>query len=83
MTELQDQATTTVDARGLLCPMPIVRTAKAMKELAPGQVLRLLATDRGSVADVPAWAQSTGNELLEWHEDDGEFVFLLRKSEEV
>lgn len=83
MTELQDQATTTVDARGLLCPMPIVRTAKAMKELAPGQVLRLLATDRGSVADVPAWAQSTGNELLEWHEDDGGFVFLVRKGEEV
>ena len=69
-----------LDARGLLCPMPIVRTAKAMKELPAGAVLKLLATDRGSVTDVPAWADTTGNELLEWHEDDGTFVFLVRKA---
>jgi len=72
-----------LDARGLLCPMPIVKTAKAMKELRPGDVLKLIATDRGSLADVPAWAGSTGNELLERYEEDGAFVFFLRKGEEV
>jgi tRNA 2-thiouridine synthesizing protein A len=71
-----------LDARGLLCPMPIVKTAKAMKELAPGAVLKLLATDRGSITDVPAWTGTTGNELLEWHEEDGTFVFLIRKAAE-
>jgi TusA-related sulfurtransferase len=79
MAETEIQEATTVDARGLVCPMPIVRTAKAMKGLAPGEVLKVIATDRGSVADIPAWAGSTGNELLEWHEEDGAFVFLLRK----
>jgi tRNA 2-thiouridine synthesizing protein A len=69
-----------LDARGLLCPMPIVKTAKAMKELPAGAVLKLLATDRGSVTDVPAWADTTGNELLEWHEENGTFVFLVRKA---
>ena len=73
------QAKTVVDARGLLCPMPVVKTAKAMKELEAGQVLKLLSTDRGSVADIPAWAESTGNALIEWHEEGGEFVFHLRK----
>jgi tRNA 2-thiouridine synthesizing protein A len=71
---------TELDASGLLCPMPIVKTAKAMKELAPGAVLKLLATDRGSITDVPAWTETTGNELLEWHEEDGAFVFLIRKA---
>ena len=71
-----------LDARGLLCPMPIVKTAKAMKELAPGAVLKLTATDRGSITDVPAWAETTGNELLEWHEEGDAFVFLIRKAAE-
>ena len=68
-----------LDARDLLCPMPIVKTAKAMKELEAGQVLKLMATDRGSITDVPAWAETTGNELLDWHEEDGFLVFHLRK----
>ena len=70
-----------LDARGLLCPMPVVKTAKAMKELEPGQVLKVTATDRGSVTDMPAWAETTGNELLEWHEEGDFFVYLIRKSE--
>ena len=68
-----------LDARGLLCPMPIVKTAKAMKELEPGQVLKVMATDRGALTDVPAWAETTGNELLESLEEDGVLVFHLRK----
>jgi tRNA 2-thiouridine synthesizing protein A len=71
-----------LDARGLLCPMPIVKTAKAMKELAPGEVLKVLATDRGSVTDVPAWTGTTGNELLEQHQEGDVFVFLIRKAAE-
>lgn len=69
----------TLDCRGLLCPMPVVRCSREMKALAPGQVLKLLATDRGAVTDIPAWAQDTGNELLEWHEDGAILVFYLRR----
>lgn len=70
-----------LDARGLLCPMPVVKTAKAMKELAGGATLKLLATDRGSLTDIPAWCETTGNELTEQHEEDGLLVFLIRKVE--
>jgi TusA-related sulfurtransferase len=79
---MQVQADKILDARGLLCPMPVVKAAKEMKTLEPGQVLKLLATDRGSIADVPAWAEDTGNELLEWHEEDGVFVYLVRRGED-
>ena len=71
-----------LDARGLLCPMPVVKAAKEMRSLTSGQVLKVLATDRGSLADMPAWAEDTGNELLSHHEDDGTYVFYLRKGEE-
>lgn len=71
-----------LDARGLLCPMPVVKAGKEIQKLDPGQVLKILATDRGSVADVPAWAEDTGNELLEWHEDDGVFTYLVRRGDE-
>jgi TusA-related sulfurtransferase len=83
MTETQIDVTQELDACGLLCPMPVIKIAKAMKALAPGQVLKLLATDRGSIADIPAWAESTGNELLDWH-DEGDFlVFFVRKGQET
>jgi TusA-related sulfurtransferase len=72
---------TELDARGLLCPMPVVKTAKAMKELAADGVLKLLATDRGSITDIPAWCETTGNELLEWHEEGDTLVFLIRRVE--
>jgi TusA-related sulfurtransferase len=83
MSELTEiQADQTLDARGLLCPMPIVKTAKAMKELEPGQVLKVMATDRGSIADIPAWCESTGHELAGSYEEDGDvLVFLIRKVE--
>jgi TusA-related sulfurtransferase len=68
-----------LDARGLLCPMPVVKASKEMKSLEPGQVLKILATDRGSIADMPAWAEDTGNELLDWHEENGVLVFVVRK----
>ncbi len=68
-----------LDLKGLSCPMPIVKTAKAMKALAPGDLLEALATDPGSVADFKAWSQSTGNALVESDEAGGVFRFVLRK----
>lgn len=68
-----------LDARGLNCPLPILRAKKALNELTGGQVLRIMATDPGSVKDFQAFAQQTGNELLDSREANGEFHFLLRK----
>jgi tRNA 2-thiouridine synthesizing protein A len=68
-----------LDASGLSCPMPVVKAAKEMKALQPGQVLKIVATDRGSLADIPAWAEDTGNELLESREEEKRYVFLVRK----
>jgi tRNA 2-thiouridine synthesizing protein A len=67
-----------VDARGLNCPMPIVRTAQAMKTLGPGQIIEVAATDPGSVRDFAAWARTTGHSLLESTTDDGVYRFVLR-----
>jgi TusA-related sulfurtransferase len=75
--------TKTLDTRGLLCPMPIVKTGKEMKSMEEGDILKILATDRGAIVDFPAWADDTGNELMEWHEqDDGVLVFYVKKVEE-
>lgn len=68
-----------VDARGLSCPLPIVRTAQAVKGLASGDLVEVLATDPGSTKDFAAWSRSTGNEMIEQTEDGGVFRFVLRK----
>jgi TusA-related sulfurtransferase len=72
-----------LDARGLLCPMPVVKAAKEMKSLEKKQVLKILATDRGALADFPAWADDTGNELLSSNEEEGVLVFFIRKGEDA
>ncbi len=69
----------TLDCRGLSCPMPIIKLAKAMKDLQPGQVLELIGTDPGSKADVPAWCNKTGNEFLSIEEGEGENKFYIKK----
>jgi tRNA 2-thiouridine synthesizing protein A len=69
----------TVDARGLSCPMPIVRTAQAMKALESGSVVEVLATDPGSVKDISAWCRSTNNELVETTSDGAVYRFVIRK----
>ncbi len=69
-----------VDARDLMCPMPVMAATKAMRLLSPGQVLKVMATDRGSLKDIPAWADANGDELLGSAEDNGAFVFYVRKS---
>ncbi|HLU76320.1 MAG TPA: sulfurtransferase TusA family protein [Burkholderiales bacterium] len=68
-----------LDARGLNCPLPILRTKKALAEMSAGQVLRILATDPGSVKDFEAFAKQTGNTLLEHGEANNEFTFYMRK----
>ena len=68
-----------LDARGLNCPLPIIKAGKALKSLPEGGSLEVLATDPGSVADFRAFCRMTGNELLEHGEDDGVFRFVLKK----
>jgi tRNA 2-thiouridine synthesizing protein A len=68
-----------LDARGLNCPLPILRTKKALSEMTSGQVLRIVATDPGAVRDFEAFARQTGNTLLESSTADKEFTFLMRR----
>ena len=69
-----------LDASGLNCPLPILRAKKAINGLDVGQILRIVATDPGSVKDFEAFAKQTGNELLESTEEDGKFCFKLKKN---
>ncbi len=68
-----------VDARELMCPMPVMAATRAIRRMEPGQVLKVMATDRGALSDIPAWAESTGNELVDSGEVDGALVFYVRK----
>ncbi len=68
-----------LDARGLNCPLPILRTKKTLNEMASGEILRVIATDPGSVKDFAAFAKQTGNELLSSTEGNGEFTFYIKK----
>jgi tRNA 2-thiouridine synthesizing protein A len=69
-----------LDCTGLLCPMPIVKTRKAMEALQSGQILKMIATDAGSPPDIAAWSRQTGNELLLSTEEGGKFIFFLKKN---
>lgn len=68
-----------LDARGLNCPLPILRAKKALADVTSGQVLKILSTDPGSVKDFAAFAKQTGNELLSTAEAGGEFTFFMKK----
>lgn len=69
-----------LDAKGLNCPLPILKAKKALKPLTAGQTLEVISTDPGSVADFSAFCRTTGNELLEQNEDGGIFTYLIRKA---
>ena len=71
-----------LDASGLSCPMPVVKAGKEMRAMAPGQVLKIIATDRGALADIPAWAEDTGNELLDTKDEGAKLTFFVRKGAE-
>ena len=68
-----------IDCRGLNCPMPILKTKKAVDGLSSGQVLKMLATDPGSVSDVQSWSKRTENTLIDHSEDGGVYSFLIQK----
>ena len=68
-----------LDARGLNCPLPILRTKKSLNDMTSGQVLKIVATDPGSVRDFQAFSKQTGNELLLSNESEGEYLFMMRK----
>lgn len=69
----------TLDCRGQMCPMPVIKTKQAMEKLLPGQVLEVITTDSGSKADLPAWSKSTGHELLSMKSDGNTHRFYIRK----
>ena len=69
-----------LDARGLNCPLPILRAKKALNGMTSGQTLHIMATDPGAVKDFQAFAKQTGNQLLESNEANGEFSFLIKKA---
>ncbi len=73
------EITERVDARGLSCPMPIVKTAQAVKAAPSGALIEVLATDPGSVKDFEAWSKSTGNPIVESSTEGGVFRFVLQK----
>ena len=68
-----------LDARGLSCPLPILKTKKSLNEIASGQVLKVVATDPGSIKDMQAFANQTGHALLSSAEEDKTFVFYIKK----
>ena len=68
-----------LDVRGLNCPLPILKTKKSLADMASGQVLKVVATDSGSVKDMQSFANQTGNSLLSQSEEKGEYVFFMQK----
>jgi TusA-related sulfurtransferase len=68
-----------LDTRGLNCPLPILKTKKALSTMSPGQTLRVVSTDTGSLRDFAAFCKQTGNELLEQETKDEDFIHILRR----
>jgi len=68
-----------LDARGMSCPLPILKTKKAIDGLAKGEILKMTATDPGSVADMDSWSKRTGHKIVEQSQTDGEFTFFIKK----
>lgn len=69
-----------IDAKGQMCPMPVLTLARTIKELQAGQVLAISATDQGAKRDIPAWAEKTGNVILDMTEENGVITFYVRKA---
>lgn len=73
-------ADVTVDARGLQCPMPVIKVSQAIKGMESGQTVAIVATDRGALSDIPAWASDMGHSLKEQFDKDNEYHFVIEKS---
>lgn len=76
-----NQPVATIDARGKSCPGPVIELRKGIRGLQLGEVIELRATDKGSLTDIPAWVEETGNELVSSSQEGGVFTFLVRKGE--
>ena len=72
-----------LDASGLNCPMPILKTKKALSKMDAGQILEVISTDAGSVKDIEAFCNQTGNKLISINEDGGKYVFTLERAQEI
>ena len=70
----------TLDTSGMSCPMPVVKTKKAIKEMEIGTILEMISTDPGSIPDMEAWARQTKHDLLESHDEGAKYRFLIRKT---
>jgi tRNA 2-thiouridine synthesizing protein A len=68
-----------MDLKGLACPMPVVKISKGIKDIEVGQVIEAITSDPGSLADFPAWAKSSGNEILKTDQGDGEIKFYIKR----
>ena len=68
-----------MDLKGLPCPMPVVKVSKGIKEIEVGQVLEAVTTDPGALADFPAWARTSGNEILKTEQNDGTIKFFIQR----
>jgi tRNA 2-thiouridine synthesizing protein A len=69
-----------LDCSGLLCPMPVIKTSKAIKEVEVGQVLKMIATDPGAPPDMEAWSRQTGHAMIDSHQEEGKFIFYFRRT---
>lgn len=69
-----------LDCKGLLCPLPVIKTKQAIDKMAVGQTLEMISTDPGSIPDMQAWSKGTGHELLDYKKDNGLFIFYIRKA---
>ncbi len=70
----------TLDTSGLSCPLPVVKTKKALKDIEVGEILEMISTDAGSIPDMEAWARQTGHELLESNDEGSLFRFFIKKT---
>ena len=77
---MTDKPTLSLDFKGLLCPMPVVKIAMAMKQVQVGQTVEAVATDPGVMADIPAWARTSGNELVELEKREKDFRFVVKRA---
>jgi tRNA 2-thiouridine synthesizing protein A len=69
----------TMDLKGLPCPQPVIKVSKGIKEIAIGQVLEAITTDPGALSDFPAWARTSGNEILKTEQKDGLIRFIIKR----
>lgn len=76
---MADKPALSLDFKGLLCPMPVVKLAQAMKQINVGEFVEAIATDAGVMADIPAWARTSGNEVVELEKREKDYRFVVKK----